>query len=403
VFSLYAGQAAVWLVPFITVPYLARVLGVAEWGRYSVALSLSTQLALLVDYGFGITANRAVAQQRIQPTRMSTTIGAVIAAKLILAAVALSIAAMEYIRVPSFREAPALFWYSVSAGMLQGATFSWCLYGIEKIAAAVALDLGSRLLAAASVLLVTGPADAWRFFAVQTVVNLLALALGFAYVVRANGVGRPEPRAIASLLRHGFSAMLSRSGFGVYSGLNVFLLGLYASSDVVGQYAGAERIGRGITALSAPLCMAIFPRVNYLLAKDPAKVERLRALGGTATIIVGALASAATYVFAPTVTRMVLGPAYGDAAAILRVLSALPLLVAINQVLLYQYLFPEGAFDYVALSVAGTATLILCTAAILGWARSSTSMAAIADVSEGAAMIFLLSRQVRSRTSAGAA
>jgi PST family polysaccharide transporter len=373
------------------------VLGVSAWGRYSLALALSTQLALLVDYGFGITANRTVAQQRTQPARIGATIGAVIVAKLILAAIALSIAVIEYLRIPSFREAPALFWFSVVAGMLQGATFSWCLYGIEKIAMAVGLDLGSRLLAAASVLLVTGPADAWKFFAVQTVTNLLALALGFAYVVRANGIARPEFRAILSLLRHGFSAMLSRSGFVVYSGLNIFLLGLYASSDVVGQYAGAERIGRGITALTAPLCMAIFPRVSYLLTTDPVRLERLRALGGAATVAVGGLASAATYIFAPVVTRMVLGAAYGDSAAILRVLSALPLLVAVNQVLLYQYLLPEGAFDYVAASLAGTAVLILAMAAILGWARSSTSMAAVADVSEGAAVVFLLSRRIRDR------
>jgi len=319
-------------------------------------------------------------------------IGAVIVAKLILAAVALSIAFLEYLRVPSFREVPGLFWFSVSAGILQGATFSWCLYGIEKMAMAVGLDLGSRLLAAASVLLVTGPADVWRFFAIQAVANLFTLAFGFAYVVRANGISRPESRATVLLLRHGFSAMLSRPGFGVFTGLNTFLLGLYASSGVVGQYAGAERIGRGITALSAPICMAVFPRVNHLLQTNLEKLGRLRLLGGTATTIFGGLASFLTYALAPPLTRFFLGAGYEGSAAILRVLSPLPLLVAINQVLLYQFLFPDGAFDYIAVSLAGTSAVVLLGVAALGWAGNAVMIAAAADVAEIAAMAFFLLR-----------
>jgi PST family polysaccharide transporter len=392
VFSLYGAQAAIWVFPFVTVPYLARVLGVAEWGRYSVALALSTQLALLTECGFGITANRSVARQRMDGSGIGATLGGVVLAKLILVTAACLIATIEYTRVPSFRVNPALFWCAVAAGIAQGANFSWCLYGLEKISGAVALDLGSRFVGVASLVLVKGPADAWKFFAVQALANVAAVALGCAYVVRQNSIRWPDPSAIAAMLRQGLSAMLSRPGLGVYMGLYTFLLGMFATSDAVGRYAGAERIIRGITALTAPLSMAIFPRLNYLLASDPGKLGRLRALGGTASILLGAIASVGVFVFAPAVTRLVLGAGFGGSAAILRILSPLPLLAAANQVLLYQYLLPEGEFDYVAFSLGGATLVALLAPVILGWAGNATAVAAMAGIAEAGAAVFLAAR-----------
>jgi PST family polysaccharide transporter len=400
VFSLYGAQAAVWVFPFVTVPYLARVLGPAGWGRYSIAFALSTQLALLTEYGFGITANRSVARQRVEGSGIGATLGGVVSAKLILAAAGCLIAAIEYVRVPSFRESPALFWCAVAAGVSQGANFSWCLYGLEKISGAVALDLWSRLVGVASLVLVKGPADAWKFFAAQMLANLAAVALGYAYVVRRNSIRRPVPAAVVAMLRKGFSAMLSRPGLGVYMGLYTFLLGMFATSEAVGQYAGAERIVRGIAALTAPLSMAIFPRLNYLLASNPGKLGRLRALGSAASIAMGAAASVGTFVFAPAVTRLVLGSGFGGSVGILRILSPLPLLAAVNQVFLFQYLLPDGEFDYVAFSLAGTTLLVLLASVVLRWAANAGAVAAMAGVAEAAAMVCLVARVCAGRTRA---
>src|SRR5271169_2187975 len=84
VISLYAGQAAMYLAPLITIPYLTRVLGPAARGRYSFAMAISVQLALLVDFGFGITASRTIATLRDSPAQIGLTLGAAIAAKLVL-------------------------------------------------------------------------------------------------------------------------------------------------------------------------------------------------------------------------------------------------------------------------------------------------------------------------------
>jgi polysaccharide transporter, PST family len=143
--------------------------------------------------------------------------------------------------------------------------------------------------------------------------------------------------------------MLSRCGFGIFTGVNTFLLGLYASSDVVGQYAGAERIARVVTVFPTPISQALFPRISHLSASRPQSLLGLRMFGTMATIVIGVLTSIVTFVLAPLVTRLLLGPGFDASSVVLRFLSPLPLLVAANQVLVYQFLFPEGEYRFVSI------------------------------------------------------
>lgn len=397
VVSLYAGQALMYLAPLITVPYLTRVLGPEEWGRYSFALAVSVQLALLVDYGFGITASRAIATLRDSPVSVGLTLGAAMAAKAVLIVVAGGLAAIAYARIPSVHPRAELFWFAVAAGITQGLNFSWFLYGVEKIAMAVALDLGNRLLVAgAMVALVHAPGDAWIFFALQTVANVLVMAAALAYILRRNRVKQPSLNAVRRMLGDGIHAMLSRCGFGIFTGVNTFLLGLHAASDVVGQYAGAERIARVVSVFPTPISQALFPRISHLKVTASERVSGLRRFGGAATLIAGALTSIVTFALAPMVTRLLLGPGFDASSTVLRVLSPLPLLVAANQVLVYQFLFPEGEYRFVSLTVVAATAFMLAVLLVFGRAGNPNAMALAADIAEAIAfgcLLFKVRRQ----------
>jgi PST family polysaccharide transporter len=286
-----------------------------------------------------------------------------------------------------------LFWFAAAAGITQGLSFSWYLYGVEKIAFAVALELGNRLsVAAGTMALVHGSGDAWIFFALQTTANVLVMATGLAYILQRNRVRRPSLRAVGRLLGDGVHAVVSRCGFGIFTGVNTFLLGLHASSSVVGQYAGAERITRVVSVSATPISQALFPRISHLKVSGPARVAGLRRLGGAATLIAGGFMSLLTFLLAPLVTRLMLGPGFEASSTILRILSPLPLLVSANHVLVYQFLFPEGEYRFVSLSVVGATALVLTALHVFGWAGNPNAMAAAADVAEVAALGCLIFR-----------
>ena len=51
---LYAAYFVRYLLPLITIPYLARVLGVEMWGILAFILAYSSFAGLFIEFGFGL-------------------------------------------------------------------------------------------------------------------------------------------------------------------------------------------------------------------------------------------------------------------------------------------------------------------------------------------------------------
>lgn len=62
--SLYGVQIAGYVLPIVTIPYLARVLGASEWGLLAFAQAFGSYWAVLGEYGFSLSATREVACHR---------------------------------------------------------------------------------------------------------------------------------------------------------------------------------------------------------------------------------------------------------------------------------------------------------------------------------------------------
>src|SRR5271169_1009874 len=62
--SLYSMQLAGYLAPLVTLPYLARVLTPRHWGLVAFSQSFGLYAALVVEFGFMLSATREVARHR---------------------------------------------------------------------------------------------------------------------------------------------------------------------------------------------------------------------------------------------------------------------------------------------------------------------------------------------------
>jgi PST family polysaccharide transporter len=344
VMALGTVQVAITVVPLITLPYLARVLDRSEFGRVVFVQTFSFLVALVVEYGFNLSATRDVARRRADPAALSRTVAGVQGAKAMLSLLAAALSLVLLPVVPIFRDAPELLAYGVALGILQGFVPVWFFLGVERARPVALAELTSRMAALALVVaLVHGESEGELVLAVY-VVAAAASTGGLTLLMWRRA--RPEmPTRAGSLeaLRRGRTLFAGTGATAFYTGANAFLLGLVIPAAQVAVFASAEKIVRAGNRVLGLMAQAVYPRVSVLVARGSlARARRLSVLsllsfGGAALTAAGALA-----VFAPDIVRLVFGSDFRDAAPLLRILAvALPLNV-IGVVLSSQWLLPHG-------------------------------------------------------------
>src|SRR5271167_4416284 len=158
--SLYSVHAFNYLVPLFTLPYLARVLGPAEWGALAFADAYARFVSLAVEYGFGLSATREIARIRHDPPARGRHLSGVFGAQLLLGVAALLVTVILARFMPIFAShrwlLPGAFFWAMS----QGAAPMWYFQGIERVRLMGALWIVGRLAGALALLLfVHAPGD----------------------------------------------------------------------------------------------------------------------------------------------------------------------------------------------------------------------------------------------------
>ena len=82
---LYLLSAAQMIFPLLTFPYLTHCLSVDTYGVVSYIRATNMYLQLFIDFGFGLSAVKEIAQSNGNKERIGIITGNVIIAKLLLA------------------------------------------------------------------------------------------------------------------------------------------------------------------------------------------------------------------------------------------------------------------------------------------------------------------------------
>ena len=354
VIALYGVQACTYALPLLTFPYLARVLGPSGWGSVVFAQAIGSVIAIFVEYGFDISASRETSRHRDEPKRLAELISGVLGAKIALAALCICGALLSRRYTHHVAPSQALFWASTLWGVCQGINMLWYFQGLERMRLASALEIAGKVVATLSIfILVRKPSDGWKVMGAQCVGCVVAHGITVVLAYREVGFAWPKPSSVLRALRLGWSMFIFRAAQGLAGSLNGLVLGSVASMAALGEYAGAERITRVFQQGMWPINQALYPRLTHQMQASPmAAMKTVRRsilfLGG-----LGLALGAALFLGAPMLVHFVLGPAFHDSIAALRVFSLWIPLVALTTVLTFQLLLPnqlDTQFNFVTIT-----------------------------------------------------
>ncbi|MBN1668938.1 MAG: flippase [Anaerolineales bacterium] len=343
--ALYLLEFANYIMPLVTIPYVTRVLGIANYGAVAFVQSLTIYLVMLTEYGFNLSATREIARQRDDPEAINRIAGQVWGAKVVLGLCSLFVLGLAWYLLPRLQEVSLLI--VIMSGILLGSILfpTWLFQGLERITTISIINLITRLLAIAAIfILVRGPQDR-NLYAASLAVQWIAaglIAVLLAYYQLGLRPRRPSWQQIRQELTSGWVLFLSRGAAMTYVTANAFILGLLTNDAAVGYYSAAEKVVRAVLRLNSTISQAVYPR--FSMRAHQSKERTLLWAGRLllAMVALGLLTSGALFLSAPLLSRLLVGEDWQPVVSVMRMLAILPLINGITTVFAVQILLPFG-------------------------------------------------------------
>jgi len=343
--SLYVIQFAQYILPLITVPYLVRVLEPSGYGLVAFGQGFIAYFTIFADYGFALSATRKISLEREDISAVSWTASNVWASKALLGAAGFILLLLAVSLVPKLQESSTLL--LILYGAVIGSVLfpTWLFQGMERMVAISVINLIMQLFILFGVFTLVHRPEDYIIYAV--IISAGSIFSGLAGTVIAFFMFKLKPvtpsrRSIIETLREGWVLFLSMSSVSLYTAGNAFILGLLANTTAVGYYSAAEKIVKAVLGLLGPITQAAYPKFSRMAfeSKDLALQwgRRMLFLVGSMALIL----SLVLFIAAPLIVRIILGPQYEPSITVMRLLAALPLLIAISNVLGVQIAFPFG-------------------------------------------------------------
>lgn len=375
---LFSAHAVGVVVPLLTIPWLARVLGPTAWAPVLIAQGLANWATLVLEFGFDLAGARDVAQAASEEG-LARTAAAVQRARLLLTPlVSLCVVGATSVILP---DDPRLIAGTVAFVVARGLSPYWFYQGKQKVRAAALLDVLSKVVPAAAVfVVVTTPDDGWWVLALQAAGAAVSTSLLTWRMHREHALPSVTTEEALSALRGAVPLFAARAAAGLYLQANTTILSLFAPPVAVATYGGAERIVRSSINFLTPLTQALFPRMSRLVRTMPHEAHRELRRILLILVSLAVVGAAALALLGNVVVALLLGPSYEESVAVLRVLVlAIPLVTA-GTVLGIYWALPwrrEGLFLW-SIVLGGAVNILAALMLVPGAQAMGMAMAVIA-------------------------
>jgi polysaccharide transporter, PST family len=353
--SLSTLQAINYLLPVLFLPYLIRIIGPEKFGLIAFAQACMQYFIILTDYGFSLSATREIAIAKEQPARIKEIFSAVLATKIILAAVSFLILSAILRFVPRFSQNHLVYVYSF--GTVIGNTLFplWYFQGTERMKYITILNvIGGIIFAIGIFVFVDGPSD---YLLIPLLYSLVSMATGIAglYIAfRKFNIGFSFQRYadIKQQLKAGWNIFSSSVAINAYTSTRIFAVGLLTSNTITGYYSIAERIAGIIQTFPlASFSQALFPRLTKIYLHNRKKAFRMMKKIQTFTTTCFLISLPVAYAFASWIVMLIAGKPYPDAVITLRLLILSILFIGANAFKVQYLLVCGRTADYALIHV----------------------------------------------------
>lgn len=378
-------QVLILLLPLVTAPYLARVIGASGVGSYSYTFTVATYFVYIVKLGLDNYGNRTIASVQNDRYLMSKQFCSIFALQLCCFGIAVALYTCYWAFFAQDKILTAVQGVYLLSSLFD---INWFFFGIERFSITVIRNTAIKLITTVLIFtFVKTQNDVVTYTLIMSSGFLVSQLALWPFVPRYIDYFRPSLREITVHIKPNAILFVSVIAISIYNMMSRLMLGSMSGMEQVGYFENAAKLISVPTALINAVGTVMLPRSSYLLSNGGGE-ESLRYIEKTIT---GVMCFSFLSLFGITVissgfVRWFYGHGFDETAICLSILSVTVPILGFGNVIRTQYLIPSGGDRVFLLSAICGAVVSLVANLVLIPTYGATG-AAIASVAAESAVL----------------
>lgn len=350
-FSLSVLKLVNAVLPFVTLPYIIKVLGIQQYGAIVLALSLIAYFQSITDYGFNLSATREIAKHKKSREQLNFIYSKTLTSKIYLLIFSLIVIVPIISLVPQFKE--DLLVYLLMCLMLIGQTLfpEWFFRGVEQMGYIAGLNFIVKIIFTIGVFtLIKQPQDYW-IYPLLLGLSYILISVYSYYLITKNFNIRfyfIKKNKVFNNLKRNFPLFVNQFVPNLFNNTTNFLVGLLLGKTAIGLFGAIRQILQILTVFNGVVSMVVFPYLT--INKD--KFDIFRKSYSILFILLAFI-----LVFLHTYILELIGINDPNASIVFYILLMGVLSIVIYSIYATNYLIARG-FDTVVMKVTLVSSLI---------------------------------------------
>lgn len=329
-------QVASYVFPFITLPYLSRVIGVEKFGEIAFATAIMVYFQTIVDYGFIFSAVRDISRCREDKVAASEIFSRVMWARFILVFISFLLLLGCILLISKFYEMKLLLFASFFMVIGHALFPDWMFQALEKMKYITILNLFTKLLFTVLVFVVIKERGDYIYqpiltslgFCISGIISLVLLKRMGYYMLPFNF------KEVVQSIRSNTDLFINQIVPNLYNSLSSIFLGFVHGSVANGIFDAGNRFNSVSSGFISIISRVFYPYLS-------------RNIGGHRSYMklhlgVSILFCLALFVMAPFVIDLFFTDEFESAVSVVRIMAISLVFLSISNIYGTNYLIVIG-------------------------------------------------------------
>ncbi|WP_019539653.1 flippase [Proteiniphilum acetatigenes] len=330
-------QIAGYIFPLVTIPYLARVIGVDSFGKIAFASAVIGYFNTVADWGFNYTATRDIAKNRDNKQIVSKIFSLILWARCTLMILSFIVLIIMIICIPQFREISLLLviTFLVIPGHIMFP--DWFFQAMEKMKYITILNLVSKFIFTIAVFVFIKEKSDYLLQPLFTALGFFLsgiIAMYYILVKWKIKLLRPKYTEVRSTIKKSTDVFINNLMPNLYNSFSILLLGFFGGPISNGILDAGNKFVNITQQFMSMISRSFFPLLSRRIDKHH--------IYKNINIIISLIVSILLFLVAPLLIKLFFTDEFNDSVVVLRIMAFSFLFLSFSDTYGINYMIIQG-------------------------------------------------------------